>query len=150
MSTTEWFKRAVPSPTRKNFHVQLGVHVEEFREMLESLEVDAVSKPKFIQTIAAIEALANELKTGVVQVCSADWVEFYDSIVDQRVTGTGLAYMIGADLPGGVAEVDASNESKFVDGQPVWDANGKIAKGPNYRRPDLSKFLPAEVTVLAK
>ena len=37
-------------------------------------------------------------------------------------------------------EVNRSNWSKFVDGNPVFDENMKIVKGPNYFKPDLSKF----------
>ena len=65
-------------------------------------------------------------------------------------TGIGLAYTIGADVDGGIDEVNSSNESKYVDGQPLWDANGKIAKGPNYRRANLLPYLPATITILDK
>lgn len=150
MSTTEWFRRAVPRPTAKNFHVQLGVHVEEFREMLESLQVDDVAAPHLKALIIQVETVALGLKTGVIKVTGADWAEFFDSIIDQRVTGTGLVYMIDGNLAGAVDEVDGSNESKFVNGSPIWDANGKIAKGPDYRRANLLPYLPHAVTILAK
>lgn len=150
MNTTEWFRRAVPAPTRKNFHVQTGVHVEEFKEMLETMVVDAGSEKLLAETIIMVGLLATGLKKGTVSVEKVDFVEFFDAIVDQRVTGCGLAYMIGADLEGGVTEVDSSNESKFVDGQPIWDENGKIGKGPNYRRAELAPFMPAYVSILDK
>lgn len=151
MSTQEWFRRAMPVPTRKNFHVQLGVHVEEFCEMLVTLAAgDAESLELITTAIDATSALALGLKGGTVDIAGADWVEFFDGVMDQRVTGIGLAHIIGADVDGGINEVDSSNESKYVDGQPVWDANGKIAKGPNYRRAQLRPYLPATITILDK
>lgn len=41
-------------------------------------------------------------------------------------------------------EVNRSNWSKFVDGKPVFDENGKIKKGDGYTPPDLSKFVGGE------
>ena len=31
--------------------------------------------------------------------------------------------------------------SKFEDGKPVFDANGKITKGKNYTPPDLTSYI---------
>ena len=39
------------------------------------------------------------------------------------------------------AWVSRSNWSKFVDGQPQFDENGKIAKPSTYRKPDLTGCL---------
>jgi hypothetical protein len=41
--------------------------------------------------------------------------------------------------PEALRRVNGSNWSKFNDdGQPIFDENGKIAKGPRYERPDLT------------
>lgn len=37
--------------------------------------------------------------------------------------------------------VHASNMSKFVDGKPLLREDGKILKGPNYQKPDLSDLI---------
>lgn len=37
----------------------------------------------------------------------------------------------------GSIHVDRSNWSKFVDGKPVRDAHGKVAKGQYYSKPNL-------------
>ena len=147
MSTFTWFATAVPAPARKNFHVQLGVHFEEVKEQLDTIKLDAAGEEVLGNAKAAMGALAAMLKKGNTQIEAVDWHDFFDAIVDQRVTGTGLAYMIGADLPGAITEVDSSNESKFVDGKPIWDENGKIAKGPNYRKANLLPYLPATTTI---
>lgn len=49
--------------------------------------------------------------------------------------------MNGFDIVGALQEVNRSNWSKFENGEPIFDENGKIKKGPNYRPPDLSKFV---------
>ena len=39
-------------------------------------------------------------------------------------------------------EVQESNMSKLgSDGKPIYNESGKVMKGPNYFKPDLSKFL---------
>ena len=50
---------------------------------------------------------------------------------------------MGFDMAGALAEVNKSNWSKFKDGAPVFDGNGKIAKADGYFKPDLAKFLKA-------
>ena len=48
--------------------------------------------------------------------------------------------MMGYDIEGAIEEVCRSNESKFENDRPVFDADGKIAKGRNYVAPDLKRF----------
>lgn len=38
-------------------------------------------------------------------------------------------------------EISKSNHSKFEKGKPLYNADGKIIKGSNYVKPDLSKFI---------
>jgi predicted HAD superfamily Cof-like phosphohydrolase len=152
-TTAQWFKEAVPTPNKKNFHVQLGVHLEEVVEMMQSLLVetefnDTITRTGWISTAQSMHMMAEALKTGKARVVNADWKELLDSLCDQKVTATGIGHMIGADMDGATKEVDASNFSKFVDGKAIFDANGKIAKGPNFFRPKLDAYLPEKVTIL--
>lgn len=50
---------------------------------------------------------------------------------------------MGFDMVGALDEVNKSNWSKFKDGVPAFDENGKIAKADGYFKPDLAKFLKA-------
>ena len=59
------------------------------------------------------------------------------ALADQVVTAVGVGHTLGIDVPDAAGRVNASNWSKFVDGQPVFDENGKIAKGPSYQPVDL-------------
>ncbi len=147
MNTLNWFKQALPNPTAVNFTVQLGVHLEEISETLDALVLNSDDATKIVQAqwwIGALKRLATALKTGEVYVDGVRSVgELIDGLADQHVTLTGLAHIAGLDFEGAKAEVDRSNFSKFVEGQPIFNENGKIAKGPNYVPPNLESFIPA-------
>lgn len=147
MNTLNWFKQALPSPTAKNFTVQVGVHLEEISETLDSLVLNSDDATKTVQAqwwIGDLKRLATALKTGEVYVKDVRSVsELIDGLADQHVTLTGLAHIAGLDFDGAKAEVDRSNFSKFVDGKPIFNGNGKIAKGPDYVPPNLEPFIPA-------
>ena len=146
-SSLDWFKKAVPEPSTKNLTVQVGVHLEEVAEFLEALlpHLSPVCKLQAEDAYQGLTKLSKLLKTAPV----TDYIDdtFYrepaalDAVVDQMVTGTGIAYMAGWNILGAFNEVNRSNWSKFVDGKPVFNVNGKIAKGENYTPPNLSPYL---------
>ena len=72
---------------------------------------------------------------------SSNKIELLDSLCDQIVTAIGVAHMLGMDIENALAEVNRSNHSKFEDGKPVFNAQGKISKGVNYTPPKLGKFI---------
>lgn len=49
--------------------------------------------------------------------------------------------MMGFDMVGALKEVNASNYSKFENGKPVFNEQGKIAKGKDYFKPNLTTYL---------
>jgi hypothetical protein len=59
-------------------------------------------------------------------------------LADQIVTAVGIASMLDMDIVGALQEVNRSNYSKFVNGRAVFDENGKIKKGADYSKPDLT------------
>ena len=132
-----WFELAVPTPNDKNRAVQIGVHFEEVAEMLEATNHWS---PCLRDDLADI---ANKFKKhhAGVGTNEVDRTELLDALCDQIVTAVGVAHMFGMDIEGALVEVNRSNWSKFVDGKPVFDANGKIAKPPSYSKPDLTLFV---------
>ena len=71
-----------------------------------------------------------------------DIVEAADALgdLDYVVQGGNLVF----GVPGGAVmnEIHESNMSKLGDdGAPIRDADGKIVKGPNYRKPDIKSVL---------
>lgn len=145
----QWFAAAVPSPTDKNRSVQLGCHFEEIVEMLISLGADRTD-----DGVAELAKLADEFKqfpnrdpehfAAQFKALAerVDLTGLLDDLCDQIVTSVGVAHMFGMDIVGALDEVNRSNWSKFKDGKPVFDENGKIAKNKEtFFRPDLSKFV---------
>lgn len=137
-----WFKKAVPEPNNKNIHTQLGVHFEEVAEMLLALSGDDDQTEVLLHNAyLANYLLANHLKNSVgalnLDMTTESKVELLDALCDQIVTATGVGYMLGMNLPMALEEVNASNYSKFVNGEPIFNENKKIMKGPNYFKPSL-------------
>ena len=138
-----WHSLARPNPDQRGFDVQLGCHFEEIAEMLETLEfqntesVDLTLAGKDMHAYHAVKFLADRLKSGLMTANIKDRKGFADSVGDQVVTVVGSAYCAYMHPTLIVERVDFSNWSKFVDGVPQFLPNGKIAKAPTYKEPDL-------------
>lgn len=139
-SIKEWFKAAKPNPSTEDVCVQIGCHYEEVSEMNAVLNYDVEYM---------LEATAEEYSGyysgylgAALEELSADArVELLDALCDQIVTAVGVAYMMGMDIEGALAEVNRSNWSKFEGGVPVFNEHGKIAKGVEYTPPELSDYI---------
>lgn len=135
--TNEWHRRACPTPDQRAFDVQLGCHVEEFVEMLEELEIEGATVMR-LEVVMWLTKIADALKAGNATATIRNRKELLDSLADQIVTSTGVGYRAGMNIPKALLAVDCSNWSKFDEyGSPIFDANGKIMKGPNYAKPNL-------------
>lgn len=133
-----WHKRARPTVTDRDFQVQLGCHFEEVVEMLESLSGVGESADALVNTgVNVLTLLANNLKNGQIKVRINSRRGFLDSVADQVVTGVGVAHCAEMNGSEAIKRIDSSNWSKFVDGHPVFDTNGKIAKPTTYQPPNL-------------
>jgi hypothetical protein len=137
----EWHRRAKPEPTMRDFEVQLGCHLEEVAEMLESFDLHQDRYDEVRENARQLVAeLGNLLKTGHADVRydRIDREGLLDSLGDQVVTAVGVGYRAKMDVVNAITEVDISNWSKFDEkGLPIFDENGKIQKGPNYKPPEL-------------
>lgn len=143
--TVDFFSKAFPEPKSKNIHTQLGVHYEEIAEMTRAFKgLDPKTTFLFKMVADANEALSRYLKESdnVLDLDNSDRLEILDGICDQIVTATGVGYMLRMDVAGGFGEVNRSNFSKFGEnGEPIFDQNLKMIKGPNYFKPSLGQFL---------
>ena len=139
---TLWHQRARPNPTLENLGVQAGCHAEEFHEMLEALQTHYTNGDEpngmLLRARIAVKELADALKSGRMYITINDREEFLDSLADQIVTATGVGHCAGMNVTEACRRVNASNWSKYDrDGQPIFNPNGKIAKGSDYQEPDL-------------
>jgi predicted HAD superfamily Cof-like phosphohydrolase len=71
-------------------------------------------------------------------ILSGDLEATAKELADQVVVAYGTALSLGIDLDAAVRVVHASNMSKLVDGVLMMRSDGKVLKGPNYRKPDMS------------
>lgn len=141
-NTKEWFEAAVPEPDDRARAVQLGCHLEEVVEMLDNLIFDSRIYDELADLASdSLYRLSLALKSGACTPTIVDRTDHLDALADQIVTAVGCAHMEGMDIVGALNEVNRSNWSKFVDGKPVFDDNGKIRKGPDYNAPDLAAFV---------
>ena len=71
-----------------------------------------------------------------------DIKEVADALTDILYVTYGAGHAFGVNLDKCFKEVQNSNMSKLdSDGKPIYDDKGKVMKGPNYFKPDLSKFV---------
>ena len=71
-----------------------------------------------------------------------DLLEVADALTDILYVTYGAGIAFGIDLDKCFEEVQNSNMSKLGDdGKPIYNEAGKVMKGPNYFKPDLSKFV---------
>jgi predicted HAD superfamily Cof-like phosphohydrolase len=139
-----WHKRARPEPTDKDFNVQLGCHFEEIVEMIEALRFthtsgNGVELPGKNSTLyQTVKDYADGLKSGRITADVSDRKEFLDAAADQIVTAVGTGHCARMNVVKAVDIVNTSNWSKYSpEGEPYFDQNGKILKGPNYTPPNL-------------
>lgn len=144
-SIEEWFKVAKPNPTTDDIAVQIGCHFEEIAEMQEAL-MRGTHLRNHIANYADKFKTKEQTAVRTVEFVKESQnrsTELLDALCDQIVTAIGVGYMMGFDMVDALGEVNKSNWSKFKDGVPVFDENGKIAKTDCYFKPDLAKFLKA-------
>lgn len=139
-SIKEWFKAAKPNPSTTDACVQIGCHYEEVSEMSAVLNYDV--EYMLAATAEEYQMYYSGYLGAALEELSADArVELLDALCDQIVTAVGVAYMMGMDIEGALAEVNRSNWSKFKKGVPVFNERGKIVKGAEYTPPELSDYI---------
>ena len=89
--------------------------------------------------ISLINEELEELKKAIED---NDILEVADALTDILYVVYGAGHAFGINLDKCFNEVQESNMSKLgPDGKPIYNEFGKVMKGPNYFKPDLSKFL---------
>ena len=71
-----------------------------------------------------------------------DLKEVADALTDILYVTYGAGHAFGINLDQCFDEVQNSNMSKLgLDGKPIYNEKGKVMKGPDYFKPNLSKFV---------
>ena len=89
-----------------------------------------------------IDLIKEELDELQEAMKNNDLLEVADALTDILYVTYGAGHAFGIDLDKCFDEVQNSNMSKLSEnGEPIYNESGKVMKGPNYFKPDLSKFL---------
>lgn len=113
--TLKFFEISQPKEelTSKKFFTQLSCHFEEFLEGVEALGAKGRLNKSLEGSIKELRGdySEEELNKGYSNI---NRVELADSLADQYVTLIGTARAAGIEIEACIAEVEASNLSKFV------------------------------------
>jgi len=89
-----------------------------------------------------IDLIKEELDELQEAMKNNDLLEVADALTDILYVTYGAGHAFGIDLDKCFDEVQNSNMSKLSEnGEPIYNESGKVMKGPNYFKPDLSKFV---------
>ena len=89
-----------------------------------------------------LDLISEELEELKNAMSSKDLLEVADALTDILYVTYGAGHAFGINLDKCFDEVQNSNMSKLgSDGKPIYNESGKVMKGPDYFKTDLSKFL---------
>ena len=89
-----------------------------------------------------IDLIKEELEELTEAMKDENLLEVADALTDILYVTYGAGHAFGIDLDKCFEEVQNSKMSKLCeDGKPIYNEAGKVMKGPNYFKPDLSKYL---------
>ena len=89
-----------------------------------------------------IDLIKEELEEITEAMNNNDLLEVADALTDILYVTYGAGHAFGIDLDKCFEEVQNSNMSKLNEnGKPIYNESGKVMKGPNYFKPDLSKYV---------
>ena len=89
-----------------------------------------------------LDLITEELEELKNAMESKDLLEVADALTDILYVTYGAGHAFGINLDKCFDEVQNSNMSKLgSNGKPIYNESGKVMKGPDYFKPDLSKFL---------
>ena len=120
-----------------NFN-KVGIFMETFDQEVKnkpSFSSDKINKLR-------LDLIKEELDELNEAMNNKDLLEVADALTDILYVTYGAGHAFGIDLDKCFDEVQNSNMSKSdKNGKPIYNDAGKVMKGPNYFKPDLSKFV---------
>ena len=120
-----------------NFN-KVGIFMKTFGQEVKtkpSFSSDKINKLRIDLIKEELDELQEAMKNN-------DLLEVADALTDILYVAYGAGHAFGIDLDKCFDEVQNSNMSKLGENdEPIYNESGKVMKGPNYFKPDLSKFV---------
>ena len=117
---------------------KVGIFMKTFGQEVKDQPAFSSEKINKLRYDLIKEELA-ELKDAMEK---KDLLEVADALTDILYVTYGAGHAFGINLDKCFEEVQNSNMSKLDEnGKPIYNEYGKVMKGPNYFKPDLSKFV---------
>ena len=117
---------------------KVGIFMKTFGQEVKnkpSFSTDKINKLR-------LDLIKEELSELTDAMKNKDLLEVADALTDILYVTYGAGHAFGIDLDKCFDEVQNSNMSKLdKNGKPIYNEKGKVMKGPNYFKPDLSKFV---------
>ena len=117
---------------------KVGVFMKTFGQEVKdkpSFSTDKINKLR-------LDLIKEELNELTEAMNNKDLLEVADALTDILYVTYGAGHALGINLDKCFEEVQNSNMSKLDDnGKPIYNEHGKVMKGPNYFKPDLTKFI---------
>ena len=117
---------------------KVGIFMKTFGQEVKtkpSFSTDKINKLR-------LDLIKEELTELTEAMNNKDLVEVADALTDILYVTYGAGHAFGINLDMCFEEVQNSNMSKLDEnGKPIYNEHGKVMKGPNYFKPDLSKFV---------
>lgn len=142
----------MPRPTDdlvREFHEQTGQEAEGFPTVPDKALVRhrmRLIHEEYVETMAELQTLLNGRLTydEALEIMG----RLLKEMADLRYVLDGTAVSMGLPYEDAYRAVHASNMSKrWPDGRFRTDQRGKVLKGPNYRPPDMFRFVPRIINV---
>ena len=118
---------------------------QKVKKFMETFGQEVKSRPSFSSkkiNELRYNLIKEELDELKLALDNNDLLEVADALTDILYVAYGAGHAFGINLDACFEEVQNSNMSKLGnDGKPIYNDQGKVMKGPNYFKPDLSKFI---------
>ena len=118
---------------------------EKVKKFMTTFGQEVKTNPSFASekiNLLRYELIKEELDEFKLALENNNLLEVADALTDILYVTYGAGHAFGIDLDKCFNEVQNSNMSKLdKNGKPIYNDMGKVMKGENYFKPDLSKFV---------
>ena len=118
---------------------------DKVKTFMQTFSQEVKTKPSFSTdkiNHLRYDLIKEELEELKVAMENKDLLEVADALTDILYVTYGAGHAFGIDLDKCFEEVQSSNMSKLDENRnPIYNESGKVMKGPDYFKPNLSKFI---------